>query len=83
MVVSSISKERYGVYMGIINMMIVIPMLIQTLTFGYILRTFLDNDPSKAVAFGGVLLLSAAGATMLMKSGKISDSTEIKMSGGH
>ncbi|MEY4539331.1 MAG: hypothetical protein RLZZ306_1088 [Bacteroidota bacterium] len=83
MVVSSIPKERYGVYMGIINMMIVIPMLIQTLTFGYILRTFLDNDPSKAIAFGGVLLLIAAGATMLMKSGKISDSTEIKMSGGH
>lgn len=83
MVVSSIPKERYGVYMGIINMMIVIPMLIQTLTFGYILRTFLDNDPSKAVAFGGVLLLIAAGATMLIKSGKISDSVEIKMSGGH
>ena len=83
MVVSSIPKERYGVYMGIINMMIVIPMLIQTLTFGYILRTFLNNDPSKAIAFGGVLLLIAAGATMLMKSGKISDSTEIKISGGH
>ena len=83
MVVSAIPKERYGVYMGIINMMIVIPMLIQTLTFGYILRTFLNNDPSKAIAFGGVLLLIAAGATMLMKSGKISDSTEIKISGGH
>ena len=83
MVVSSIPKERYGVYMGIINMMIVIPMLIQTLTFGYILRTFLDNDPSKAIAFGGVLLLIAAGATMLIKSEKISDSVEIKMSGGH
>ena len=83
MVVSAIPKERYGVYMGIINMMIVIPMLIQTLTFGYILRTFLNNDPSKAIAFGGILLLIAAGATMLMKSEKISDSTEIKMSGGH
>ena len=83
MVVSAIPKERYGVYMGIINMMIVIPMLIQTLTFGYILRTFLNNDPSKAIAFGGILLLIAAGATMLMKSGKISDSTEIKMSGSH
>ena len=83
MVVSAIPKERYGVYMGIINMMIVIPMLIQTLTFGYILRTFLNNDPSKAIAFGGVLLLIAAGATMLIKSEKNSDSTEIKMSEGH
>jgi maltose/moltooligosaccharide transporter len=82
MVVSSIPKERYGVYMGIINMMIVIPMLLQTLTFGYILRTFLDNDPSKAIAFGGVLLLIAAGATMLMKSGKMEEGTDVVMSGG-
>lgn len=37
-VVSEIPKARYGVYMGIINMMIVIPMLIQTVTFGYILK---------------------------------------------
>jgi maltose/moltooligosaccharide transporter len=82
MVVSSIPKERYGVYMGIINMMIVIPMLIQTLTFGYILKNFLDNDPSKAITFAGVLLLIAAGATMLMKSGKIGENQEVMMSGG-
>ncbi len=82
MVVSSIPKERYGVYMGIINMMIVVPMLIQTLTFGYILRTFLNNDPSKAVTFAGVLLLIAAGATLLMKSGKMSENQEVVMSGG-
>lgn len=82
MVVSSIPKERYGVYMGIINMMIVVPMLIQTLTFGYILRTFLDNDPSKAVTFAGFLLLIAAGATLLMKSGKIASDQEVVMSGG-
>ena len=82
MVVSSIPKERYGVYMGIINMMIVVPMLIQTLTFGYILRTFLNNDPSKAVTFAGVLLLIAAGATLLMKSGKMTENQEVVMSGG-
>jgi maltose/moltooligosaccharide transporter len=82
MVVSSIPKERYGVYMGIINMMIVIPMLIQTLTFGYILKNFLNNDPSKAITFAGVLLLIAAGATLLMNSGKISDNQEVVISGG-
>jgi maltose/moltooligosaccharide transporter len=85
MVVSSIPKERYGVYMGIINMMIVIPMLIQTLTFGYILREFLDNDPGKAITFAGVLLLIAAGATLLIKSGKIVDNQndqDIMMIGG-
>jgi maltose/moltooligosaccharide transporter len=56
--------------------------LIQTLTFGYILREFLDNDPTKAIAFAGVLLLIAAGATMLIKSGKISDNQEVVMGGG-
>ena len=82
MVVSAIPKERYGVYMGIINMMIVIPMLIQTLTFGYILKNFLNNDPSKAITFAGILLLIAAGATLLMKSGKMSDNQEVVMGGG-
>ena len=35
LVVHKIPKEKYGVYMGIINMMIVIPMLIQNLSFGF------------------------------------------------
>jgi maltose/moltooligosaccharide transporter len=82
MVVGAIPKERYGVYMGIINMMIVIPMLIQTLTFGYILRNFLDNDPGKAITFAGVLLLIAAGATLLIKSGKMTDNQKVMMGGG-
>jgi maltose/moltooligosaccharide transporter len=72
MVVKSIPKERYGVYMGIINMMIVIPMLIQTTTFGYILKNFLDNDPRQAITFAGCLLLIAAAATTLIKEEKIS-----------
>lgn len=67
MVVSQIPKERYGVYMGIINMMIVIPMLIQTMTFGYILKHFFDNDSGKAILFAGILLLIAALFTTLIK----------------
>jgi maltose/moltooligosaccharide transporter len=68
LVVSQIPKERYGVYMGIINMMIVIPMLLQTATFGYILKNFLGNNSSHAVMFAGVLLLLAAAATLLIQS---------------
>jgi maltose/moltooligosaccharide transporter len=68
LVVHQIPKERYGVYMGIINMMIVIPMLLQTTTFGYILKNFLDNDPGKAISFAGVLLLLAAVATLFIQS---------------
>ncbi len=70
MVVSNIPKERYGVYMGIINMMIVIPMFIQTLSFGYILKHFLHNDPRQAIVFAGVLLAIAAILTLFIKSKK-------------
>ena len=53
MVVSKIPKERYGVYMGVINMMIVIPMFIQTTTFGFIMKHFLNNNSGNAIAFAG------------------------------
>ncbi len=67
LVVSDIPKERYGVYMGIINMMIVIPMILQNITFGFILKNFLDNDPRNAITFAGALLAIAALATALIK----------------
>ncbi|WP_054852628.1 MFS transporter [Olleya sp. ITB9] len=70
MVVADIPKERYGVYMGIINMMIVIPMIIQTLSFGFILKTFLNNDPRNAITFAGVLLLIATICTLFIKQNK-------------
>lgn len=70
LVVGSIPKERYGVYMGIINMLIVLPMLLQTVTFGYILRTFLNNDSGNAILFAGVLLLIAALATLRIQNTK-------------
>ena len=82
MVVGSIPKERYGVYMGIINMMIVIPMIIQTLSFGYIYKNFLGENPGHAITFAGVLLLVASFATMLVKVQK-SDDEGSNFSRGH
>jgi maltose/moltooligosaccharide transporter len=75
MIVAAIPKERYGVYMGIINMMIVIPMIIQNLSFGYILKHLLNNDPRLAISFAGVLLFISAFFTLLIKSKKIQSST--------
>jgi maltose/moltooligosaccharide transporter len=85
MVVNNIPKERYGVYMGIINMMIVIPMILQNITFGYILKHFLGNDPGKAITFAGVFLLLASFATMLIKSNKVDIEIDVtvNMSGAH
>jgi len=64
MVVNSIPKERYGVYMGIVNMMIVVPMILQTLSFGFIHSHFLGNNPGTVMIFAGILLLLAALATL-------------------
>jgi len=70
MIVSKIPKERYGVYMGIINMMIVIPMFIQTITFGFIMKHFLNNDPRLSITFAGVLLVLSAICTLFMNTKK-------------
>jgi maltose/moltooligosaccharide transporter len=83
MVVSDIPKEKYGVYMGIINMMIVIPMFIQTTTFGYVMKHFLNNDSSKAILFAGALLLIAAALTLLIKAKKPAADAVVNLSGGH
>ena len=71
MVVADIPKERYGVYMGIINMMIVIPMIIQNLSFGYILKHFLNNDARNAITFAGILLILATLFTLNIKTTKL------------
>ncbi|MEL6809781.1 MAG: MFS transporter [Bacteroidota bacterium] len=60
MVSKVIPEERRGVYMGIVNMMIVIPMLIQTVSFGPIIKNFLGNDAVNAIIFGGVFFAIAA-----------------------
>lgn len=51
-----VPRERTGVYMGIVNMMIVVPMLVQTLTFGWIFENLLGSDGTNAIMFAGALL---------------------------
>ena len=60
MVSKVIPEEKRGVYMGIVNMMIVIPMLIQTVTFGPIIKNLLGDNAINAILFGGVFFLIAA-----------------------
>jgi maltose/moltooligosaccharide transporter len=67
LVMDYLPKERFGVYTGIVNMMIVVPMIIQTLTFGWIYTRFLGEDPTLAVGFSGALLLVAGLLTLRVK----------------
>jgi len=66
-----IPQERRGVYMGIINMMIVIPMLIQTITFGPIIKHFLNNSAINAILFGGVFFLIAGTLAMFLSNRRV------------
>jgi maltose/moltooligosaccharide transporter len=56
MVASMVPAKRTGVYMGILNMMIVVPMLIQTVTFGWIFKHLLGSKGSNAMILAGALL---------------------------
>jgi maltose/moltooligosaccharide transporter len=64
MVASMVPAKRTGVYMGILNMMIVVPMLIETVTFGWIFNHLLDGKGSNAMMLAGVLL-GIGGVAML------------------
>lgn len=59
MVSKIVPRERLGVYMGILNMMIVIPMGIQTITFGPIYKYLLGGNAVNAILFGGVFFAIA------------------------
>ncbi len=60
MVSKIVPQDRRGVYMGILNMMIVIPMFIQTLTFGPIYKYILGGNAINAMLFAGVFFIIAA-----------------------
>jgi len=60
MLAGSIPSARAGVYMGIFNMFIVIPMLIQMLTLPLYFDSLLQSDARQVIRLAGVLLLCAA-----------------------
>ncbi|MBT5099242.1 MAG: MFS transporter [Polaribacter sp.] len=60
MVSKIVPQDKRGVYMGILNMMIVIPMFIQTLTFGPIYKYLLGGNAINAMLFAGVFFALAA-----------------------
>ncbi|MGA8514788.1 MAG: MFS transporter [Burkholderiaceae bacterium] len=60
MLAGSIPPERAGVYMGIFNMFIVIPMIIQMLTLPLIYKSILSSDPGNVLRLAGVFLIIAA-----------------------
>ena len=75
MLAGSIPKARTGVYMGIFNLFIVIPMFFQTLTFSWVYRHLLDSRPENAIRLAGALFLAAAAAVLLIKIPRSTDNS--------
>lgn len=56
----AIPPERTGVYMGIFNMMIVIPMLLIAATLPFYYEPLMGGDPRNVITMAGIMLVIAA-----------------------
>jgi maltose/moltooligosaccharide transporter len=83
MVASMVPAKRIGVYMGILNMMIVVPMLIETVTFGWIFTNWLDSKGSNAITVAGVLMAIGAVAMLWVNPPDEADESPIVPLGHH
>ncbi len=63
---NSIPADKMGVYMGIFNFFIVIPQLIAASVLGLLLRDLFDGRAIFGLVIGGVLMVLAGLATMLV-----------------
>ena len=53
-------KGKVGIYMGIFNFFIVLPEIIASLGFGWLMKNVLNNDRMAALKIGGLLMVIAA-----------------------
>ena len=67
----SIPPERAGVYMGIFNMFIVIPMLIQMLTLPLYYKSLLGGHPDNVIRLAGTLLAIAAVCVLFVRTANV------------
>jgi maltose/moltooligosaccharide transporter len=66
----SIPPERTGVYMGIFNMMIVIPMLLIAATLPFYYEPLMGGDPRNVLTLCGILMFFAAAAVLRTRETK-------------
>ena len=68
MLSNALPANRMGVYMGIFNLFIVIPQILVAIVLSRVMENIEGVSRLSAVVFGGVCLLIAAGATLLVKN---------------
>jgi maltose/moltooligosaccharide transporter len=67
MLTEVIPPERTGIYMGIFNMFIVVPMVVQSLSMPLLYDSVLGGDARHVILLAGVLMLIAAATTLLFR----------------
>ncbi|SDE27468.1 maltose/moltooligosaccharide transporter [Mucilaginibacter pineti] len=60
-------EDKVGIYMGIFNFFIVLPEILASLLFGWIMSHLLNNNRLLAVEIGGCLMIIAAVLTLRIK----------------
>jgi maltose/moltooligosaccharide transporter len=63
----SIPRDKVGVYMGIFNMFIVIPMAIQIITMQFFVYDWLGQNPINVIRLAGVFLVIGGILTLFIK----------------
>lgn len=80
MLSGSLPKDKVGIYMGIFNFFIVLPEIIASLGFGWLMRNVLNNDRLAAVQIGGgLMILAALICFFFIKEGRINETETIKL----
>jgi len=64
---NSIPPKQMGVFMGLFNMSITIPQIVNGITGGLILKYAFNNDPMKSIFMAGVLMILGAVSTFFVK----------------
>jgi maltose/moltooligosaccharide transporter len=67
MLSTAVPPARMGVYMGVFNLFIVIPQIVQSLIMPNIFNNLLRGDPRNAVVLGGFSLLIAAATVFIVR----------------
>ena len=67
MLANSIPPKQMGMFMGIFNMSITIPQIVNGIFGGLILKYFFHDDPLKSIIMAGVLMILGAISTIFVK----------------
>lgn len=74
-------KDKVGIYMGIFNFFIVLPEIIASLGFGWLMKNVLGNDRMVALKIGGGLMIIAALICFLFikESKRVNETESLKL----